>query len=183
MEHTPAIDLEVALDLIRRSPGDSGRIEMIVRRPSPGEREILDQAELNLEEGVAGDSWNVRSSKRTPDGSPHPDMQLNLINARVAAALTADPAWRAMTGDQFHIDLDLSPANLPPGTRLAFGTAVAIVTDQPHTGCVKFAQRFGLDAHRWINSPAGKDLNLRGINARVAVPGTVSAGDLIVKLD
>ena len=181
MEHTSQALLDAGLDRIRQSPPTGGAVEMIVRRPVPGERDVLESVELTVSEGVAGDSWNQRSSRRTADGSPHPDMQLNIVNSRAAAILAPDAAHRAMLGDQLHLDLDLSAANLPPGTRLRIGTAVIVVTDQPHTGCAKFTERFGLDAHRWVNSPAGRELNLRGINARVEVPGTVRTGDTVTK--
>ncbi|MEQ1702321.1 MAG: MOSC domain-containing protein, partial [Ilumatobacteraceae bacterium] len=78
--------------------------------------------------------------------------------------------------------LDLSEQNLPAGTRLAIGSAVIEITDQPHTGCAKFADRFGLDAARWVNSPAGKELKLRGINARVVTPGLIRRGDVVAKV-
>lgn len=182
MAHTSAEELTAGLADVRRSPRSVGIVELIVRRPAPGEREILHVAEINVTEGVAGDSWNQRTSKRTVDGSPHPDMQLNIINARVSRLLSADEAVRALAGDQLHVDLDLSAVNLPAGTRLELGSAIIEVTDQPHTGCVKFTERFGLDAHRWVNSPDGHELNLRGINARVVQPGTVARGDVIRKL-
>jgi hypothetical protein len=182
MTHATEEQLAIRTDEVRQSPSDAGSVVMIVRRPAVDLREVLGSAELNIAEGIAGDSWNQRSSKRTDDGSPHPDMQLNLINSRVSAILAEDPDQRALAGDQLHVDLDLSYDNLPPGTQLALGTAVIMVTDQPHTGCAKFTQRFGLDAHRWVNSPVGKELNLRGINARVVVPGVVSAGDTITKI-
>jgi MOSC domain-containing protein YiiM len=80
------------------------------------------------------------------------------------------------------VDLDLSEQNLPPWTRLAIGSAVIEVTDQPHTGCAKFVERFGLDAMKFVNSPAGRSLRLRGLNARVVMPGTIRTGDAVRKL-
>lgn len=182
MVHLTTTELEAGLAHVRESPQNRGRVELIVRRPALGEREVLEQVELNMAEGVAGDTWNVRGSKRTDDGSSHPDMQLNLINARVAALIAIDPDRRALAGDQLHLDLDLSAANLPAGTQLSLGSAVIEITAQPHLGCAKFTQRFGLDAHRWVNSALGRELNLRGVNARVVTPGIVSHGDTAVKL-
>ncbi len=153
-----------------------------MRRPAEDEREVLDEGELDLAEGLVGDTWQFRGSSRTPDGGPHPDMQLNVINARAAALVAADTDRRVLAGDQLHLDLDLSADNLPAGTRLALGSAVIEVTDQPHTGCQKFSARFGVDALRFVNSPEGKALRLRGLNARVVVPGTVRTGDTVRKL-
>ena len=154
-----------------------------MRRPAIGERQILHVGELNLTEGLAGDTWSQRTSKRTDDGSPHPDMQLNVINARVSRLLAADDdSVRALAGDQLHVDLDLSGANLPAGTRLRLGSAIIEVTDQPHTGCAKFTERFGLAAHRWVNSPDGRELNLRGINAKVVQAGTVATGNTVTRI-
>jgi hypothetical protein len=176
--------LEAGLDEIRSSPRDSGTLELIVRRPAIDAREVLDEAELSTIEGVVGDTWSVRGSGRTGDGGAHPDMQLNVINARVIRLLADSPdgeRW-ALAGDQLYLDLDLSEANLPAGTRLALGTAVIEITDQPHTGCEKFSARFGVDALRFVNSPVGRELHLRGINARVVESGVVRAGDAVHKL-
>jgi len=143
---------------------------------------VLDVAELNCQEGLAGDTWRIRASSRTPDRTAHPDMQLNIMNARAIALIAqADDRW-ALAGDQLFIDLDLSEANLPPGTRLRIGGATIEVTDQPHTGCTKFVARFGRDAMEFVNSPIGKTLHLRGINAKVVVPGTIRAGDVVRKI-
>src|SRR5262249_8203653 len=159
------------LDRIRRSPKDEGVLELIVRRPQTDKREVLEEGELDLAEGLVGDSWKTRGSSRTPDGSSHPDMQLNIMNSRVIALVARDKNRWQLAGDQFFIDLDLSAPNMPPGTRLALGSAVIGVTDQPHTGCNKFVERFGLDAMKFVNSPIGKELHLCGINARVVRPG------------
>jgi MOSC domain-containing protein YiiM len=110
-------------------------------------------------------------------------MQLNIINARLTRLIAGDdPLRRALAGDQLHVDLDLSHDNLPAGTRLAIGDAVIEVTDQPHTGCAKFAARFGAAALRFVNVGAGRELRLRGLNARVVQPGTIRAGDAVRKL-
>ncbi|MCB0043712.1 MAG: hypothetical protein KDE23_28690, partial [Caldilinea sp.] len=112
----------------------------------------------------------------------HPEMQLNLMNSRVIAHIAQDPARRQLAGDQLFVDMDLSKTNLPAGTRLAIGTAVIEVTPVPHTGCAKFVERFGADAMKFVNSPVGKELCLRGINAKVVQPGTIRTGDRITKL-
>ena len=182
MRHLTRAELDAGLPAIRVSPADVGTVELIVRRPAMGEREVLEVGDLDPVVGLVGDTWSVRESRRTPDRSPHPDMQLNVMNARVSALLAVDPERRSLAGDQLHVDLDLSTENLPPGTRLALGTAVIEVTDQPHNGCAKFSERFGPEAVRWVNSPEGKALHLRGINARVVQAGTVRAGDRIRKV-
>lgn len=182
MEHRSSADLSALLDEVRRSPGDNGRVDLIVRRPAVDEREVLEEAELDLDLGLVGDTWGIRPSSRSADGGAHPDMQLNLTNARASALIAVDDDRRPWFGDQLHVDLDLSGNNLPPGTRLQLGTAVIEITDQPHTGCAKFSGRFGLDALRFVNSPAGRALNLRGVNAKVVVPGTVRRGDTVRKV-
>ena len=175
-------ELEAALDEIRGAPREEGPLKLIVRRPRVEEREVLREAELDLVEGLVGDNWRTRGSSRTPDGSSHPDMQLNIMNARVIALLARHPDRWQLAGDQLFVDLDLSAANLPPGTRLALGSAVIQVTDQPHTGCKKFLERFGAAALKFVSSPLGRELNLRGINARVVQPGIIRTGDLARKL-
>lgn len=175
-------ELEAGLEQIRQSPKDSGVVELIVRRPRMDEREVLDEAQLTSEAGLVGDMWNVRFSKRTPDGSPNTDQQLTLMNSRVIALLTQDKERWPLAGDQLFVDLDLSADNLPAGTRLQVGSAIVEVTAQPHTGCDKFSARFGRDALVFVNGPAHRDLRMRGINARIVQPGTVKAGDVVRKI-
>ncbi|MEO1061043.1 MAG: MOSC domain-containing protein [Actinomycetota bacterium] len=180
MEHRTEDELTAALPELRAAPADVGRLEMIVRRPAVDEREVLEEGELDLTVGLVGDTWQDRGSSRTDDGSSHPDMQLNVMSARMVDLIAGSRDRWALAGDQLYVDLDLSGANLPPGTRLHLGDeAVIEVTDQPHLGCAKFTRRFGLPAHRFVNSELGKELHLRGINAKVAVPGTIRAGDQI----
>jgi hypothetical protein len=180
--HRTTEEMEAAVDHFSSAPADVGRVELVVRRPHKGEREILDEGTLDVVDGLVGDNWSSRPSSRTPDGSAHPDMQLNVINARLSSFVAVDPDRRALAGDQLHVDLDLSEANLPPGTRLSLGSAVIEVTAQPHTGCAQFVERFGRDAMRFVNSPVGRQLRLRGLNAKVVVSGTVRPGDEVRKL-
>ncbi|HJR25752.1 MAG TPA: hypothetical protein VJ804_09775 [Acidimicrobiales bacterium] len=181
--HHSRSELEAGLAHVRAAPADGGTLELIVRRPAVGEREVLEEGELDLAEGLVGDTWKDRASRRTEDGGPHPEMQLNVMNARAALlAAAGDPERRALAGDQLYLDLDIGHDNLPAGTRLSIGAAVIEVTEQPHTGCAKFAERFGQDAVRFFNSPEGKALRLRGLNAKVVVPGTIRRGDPVNKV-
>jgi MOSC domain-containing protein YiiM len=180
--HATAEELEAGLDAIRQSPASAGVVELIVRRPAVDEREVLDEARLDAEEGLVGDDWRTRGSSSTPDGSSHPDRQLTLTNSRLIALVAGDRERWPLAGDQLYVDLDLSPQNLPVGTRLALGSAVLEVTDQLHTGCAKFTYRFGSAAIRFVNSRAGRALRLRGMYAKVVEPGTVRRGDTIRKV-
>lgn len=173
--------LRAALPHIRQSPSSAGTLALIVRRPQVDAREVLAEGELNPTEGLAGDSWRHRGSSRTSDGAAHPDMQLNLMNARVIEAIAGSTKRWPLAGDQLFVDLDLSASNLPPGTRISIGEAVIEITAQPHTGCGKFAARFGVDALKFVNSPEGRVLNLRGVNARVVKAGLIRSGVIVRK--
>ena len=180
-EYPTETELQAAMAWIGQSPQDEGKLEMIVARPSVEQREVLASGQLDPTEGLVGDNWQVRGSKRTDDGSAHPDMQITLMNARAIQTLTPDRGRWPLAGDQLFVDMDLTPENLPPGQQLAIGTALLEITAMPHTGCDKFTARFGHDAIRWVNSPSGRQLRLRGIYAKVIQPGTIQVGDVIQK--
>ena len=141
---------------------------------------MIQEGKLDLTEGLVGDNWIKRGSSRTSDGTSHPDMQLTLMSSRVIALVSQDKDRWHLAGDQFFVDMDLSRENVPAGTKLTFGTAIIEVTPEPHTGCGKFVERFGADAMKFVNSR--KDLNLRGVNAKVVQPGVVRVGDTAKKL-
>jgi hypothetical protein len=175
----PARELDRHLDDVRAAPRDGGRLELIVRRPAEDERELLEVAELDPDLGLVGDGWKARGSRSTPDGSADPATQLTLISTRVLAAIEPDRSRWPLAGDQLYVDLDLGTESLPAGTRLAIGTAVVEVSEEPHTGCSKFRARFGADALRWINGPTGRELRMRGLNARIVQGGSVRVGDAV----
>ncbi len=167
--------LEAELTSIENSPTLQGTVDLIVCRPEVNQRAELEQAVLTLEDGLLGDNWRSRQA--------HIDTQLNLINSRVMAALEKNQSRWQLAGDQFYVDFDLSKANTPAGTRLKIGSAIIEVTAEPHLACGKFADRFGRDAARFVNSSRGKSLNLRGINAKVILPGEVTLGACIARLE
>ncbi len=172
--HPDAEALKAGLEHICQAPADEGRLELIVRRPEEDQREVLAEAELSFEEGLVGDSW------RRDDGDP--ETQLTVMNARAAQLVAGSRERWPLAGDQLYLDMDLSLANLPPGTRFSLGEAVIEVTAEPHTGCRKFVDRFGAPAMIFVNSAEGRRLNLRGINARVVQAGRVRVGDIARKL-
>ncbi len=182
VKHLTMPELEAALDHLREAPKDGGVVELIVRRPQTDQREVLDEAELDPVKGLIGDSWCMRPSSKTPDGSPHPEMQINIMNSRVTALVAQDKDRWPLAGDQLYIDMDLSKDNLPGGTRLAIGSVVLEVSPLPHTGCHKFVSRFGVDAMKFVNSPLGKEMCLRGINARIVQGGIIRIGNKATKL-
>ncbi len=162
----------MTIDDVRQSPREEGTIELIVRRPREDVREVLAEAELDPDAGLLGDRWAA-------DEVPKPVAQLTLMNARSAAMVAGPREQWPLAGDQLYVDLDLSTVNLPPGSRLSLGSAVIEITDEPHNGCGKFVRRFGVDAMKLVNSPAGREVRLRGVYAKIVAAGTVRTGDQI----
>lgn len=180
--HLSKAELEAGLGEIRQAPKDKGSVTLIVRRPQKGERELLEEGELDFVEGLVGDNWLKRGSGSRPDGSADPEAQLTIMNVRAIALIAPDEARWPLAGDQVYVDLDLGGDNLPAGTQLALGSAIVEVTAVPHTGCKQFVQRFGAEAMKFVNSKVGRELNLRGINTKVIQPGTFRVGDIIKKV-
>lgn len=180
MRHLSTGELQAGLDNILQSPADAGLIEMLVLRPDVGERTTVEAVKLVERTGADGDSYMDRGDPRTKDGSADPEAQITIMNSRVLDLITGGDRdhWK-WAGDQILVDMDLTADNLPPGTRLRIGSAVLEVSATPHTGCAKFAQRFGLDAARWIDSDP--ELRLRGLNALVVTTGSCAVGDLVMK--
>jgi MOSC domain-containing protein YiiM len=177
--HLTIDELVEGLQEIVRAPRDGGVLEMIVRRPSVGQRELQLEAQLDVEHGLVGDNWAVRNRPRQPNR----EAQLTLMNARVTALVAQDRERWPLAGDQLYVDLDLSEANLPAGSRLRIGAAVVEVSVLPHTGCAKFVARFGQDAMTFVNAPGHRELRLRGMNTRIVRSGVIRVGDTIHRLD
>jgi MOSC domain-containing protein YiiM len=180
MSHKDLAQLAAALPTITASPTSAGLIAMICARPSAGVREVLSEGVLDASVGLVGDNWHTRG---TPEKPLNPAKHLTLMNSRVIAALTDDVGRWRLAGDQLFVDLDLSFGNLPTGTRLeiASGGVLLEVTEAPHNGCAKFAERFGAEALRWVNLPENRELRLRGVYVRVVVGGRVQVGSTIAK--
>jgi MOSC domain-containing protein YiiM len=180
VRHAPWEDLQAGLESMRAAPREQGVVELIVRRPAVGEREVVSEGALDVDRGLVGDNWSTRG--RSGGRPANPNAQITVMSARAAALIAGERERWPLAGDQLYVDFDLSDSNLPPGTRLEVGDAVLEVPVDPHTGCKKFRARFGLDALRFVGSPEGRALNARGINARVVQGGQVRAGDAIRKL-
>jgi hypothetical protein len=173
--HRTTEELEDFLDHICSAPSDGGPIEMIVRRPDEDEREVVESGQLDQDVGLVGDDWSRR-------GEPDSGTQLTLINSRVLEAVAGERHRWPLAGDQIVVDLDLSKDNLPPGTRLKIGDAEVEISPIPHTGCAKFAGRYGREGLRFVNVGEGRERRFRGVYATVVDGGSFSVGDKITKV-
>ena len=175
MEATSTLEqLDARWAQTEQSPQDDGTVELIVRRPAADQREELESATFTAEAGLTGDDWLRRSAD--------PDAQITLMNSRVIQLLAGDKSAWAASGDQLFVDLDISQENLPPGTRLQLGEVVMEISTLPHTGCTKFARRFGGSSRKWVMTDEGQLERRRGVYARVTVGGVITVGDRISKL-
>ena len=169
--HRPLEELEAGLRALCAPPRDGGRLALLVRRRADGVRETPERAHLSPEEGLEGDGW----SRRPPRD---PAAQLAVMR-RDVAELIANGQSLCVFGDNLFVDLDISAANLPPGTRLRLGGARLEVTPEPHDGCLKFKGRFGQDALRLVSAKPTRGQNFRGVYLRVVEAGEVRVGDPI----
>ena len=179
---TPSRDLDRHTAHVRAAPRDEAAITLIVTRPDTDQREVVASAQLTPEEGLVGDHWLARGNAKMPGGVANPEAQITLMSTRVLEAIEPDPARWPIAGDQLYLDMDLSESNLPAGTRLAVGEAEVLVTELPHTGCVKFAGRFGHDALRWISTHEGRSMRMRGMYVKVVRAGAVHTGDMVRRI-
>ena len=181
--HANRADLDARLHELQALETSSGTLEMIVARPAEGERETPATARLTIEAGLVGDRWLATAGHRMDTaGAIDRGNQLTLMSTRVLGLLADRERW-PLAGDNLLVDMGLAAEGLPPGSRLAIGDEVVVeISEEPHTGCAKFSARFGSDALRFVNSPEGRELRLRGVNAYVVEEGTVSVGDAIRRL-
>lgn len=160
-------ELETNRAALPPAPRDAGLVRLLVARGHNGQREMLSHAHMTPESGVPGDAWGRQRH-------PAPEAQLTVIQIDVAE-LIANGQPLTLFGDNLYLELDLSAANLPPGSRLRAGTVTLEVTPELHDGCGKFRARFGDAALRLVSRPDVRHLNLRGVYMRV-----VEAGDMAV---
>lgn len=182
MRHRTEAEILEGFNHVKNSPIDAGQLAGIVIRPRSNERTSLKECRLSPERGTEGDNWALDCWLKLPDGRPHPDVQICIMNSRMIdlIAVTRD-RWE-LAGDNLFVDLNLSRENLVTGQRLKIGECLLEITEQAHNGCNKFKARFGAPALEIVNSPAGKQLRLRGIYAKVIEAGRVCVGDTIRKV-
>jgi hypothetical protein len=181
-QHASTIELELGLPEILASPIDIGHLTAIFVRPTTNERRTLDSATLTPEDGIVGDRWAKDSYYRLNDGRSDPRCQVSIMNDRFLRQIAGDDDDMCLAGDNLIVDLDFSEANLPAGSQVAIGPEVILeISDLKHTGCSKFARRYGPDAKTFANNKQGTALHLRGRYARIFRGGTIRVGDEVRK--
>jgi MOSC domain-containing protein YiiM len=184
VEYLTVEQIQAGLSDVMASPREAGTLDAIVIRPGQDQREFRQAVYLSPENGIDGDRWATMTGHlKSDEVQSARASQVSLMNARLLRLIAGDESRMALAGDNLIVDLDLSEANLPVGQKLSVGEALIEVTDHPHTGCGKFASRFGPDAVRFINAHERRPLRLRGLYARVLKAGTARVGDVVHKVE
>lgn len=172
--HLSHAEIETGYAALPPAPKDEGRVILIVSRPATDKRDTPERVVITPEGGVPGDGWG-----RNPNRNP---LSQITVMRRDIIELLGNGQPLTVPGDNLVVDLDLSDANLPAGTRLRVGAAVVEVTPEPHNGCSKFRARFGDDALRFVQARETRHLNLRGIHFRVIEAGEIAVGSAVTVL-
>jgi len=158
------------LEALAAPPTAAGSVHAVVCRQSGEHRTTPPQVRLCPDQGVLGDRW--------AHGSAKPEMQVAVMRTDVAH-LIAGGQHPAMFGDNILVDLDLCSDHLPPGTKLRVGSALCVVSTEPHVACNQYARRFGMAAFKLTADKRWREQNLRGIYMSVLEAGQVAPGDAI----
>jgi hypothetical protein len=187
MKHAPgnpisAAELDAALPSVLDAPRDAGIVRLLCTRPKPNARNFPEVLTLTRSAGVTDDYHQAQPWLTLADGRPDPRIEVSIMPWRVL-----DLCWRerdrvAHPGDNIAVDMILAEADLPPGTRLAVGTAILRVSDVPNDGCAKWKVRCGRDAYKWITTPEHLKLRLRGLYAQIEQDGEVRIGDTLRRI-
>lgn len=174
--------LTQGLPYIQDAPRDGGELKCIVIRPELGIRQEIEKGVLSVSGGLSGDRWVRDSWRVTETGAPHPDVQICVMNARCLELVAGSRDRWAAAGNNLVIDMDLGLSNLPPGSRLAIGTAEIEITAEPHFACGSFIERYGREAGIFFNTGTGRAECLRGRYAKVVADGEIAVGDRARKI-
>ncbi len=169
--HLSRAELEEGWLALAPPSKSTGEVHCVVIRNPDGTRSQPSRATLDPKLGLVGDRWSAGSAK--------PTMQIAVMRTDVAH-LIANGQPPALFGDNLLIQMDLSSENLPHGTAVRVGTALCVVSTEPHNACNRFAQRFGLPAMAITADKRWRDHHLRGIYLTVLEAGVVSPGDAVV---
>ena len=177
-----AADLLAALPHVLAAPKTDAAIAMLCFRPGFGLRSFPGSLSMTRAGGIAGERWLTHPWLKLPDGSPDPRIQVSILPSRVLDLVWRDRVGTVHPGDPIVADLNMTEANLPPGTLLQVGTAILRVSDEPNDGCVKWKARYGGAAMDWITAPENSALRLRGVLCSIEQDGKVRAADRIMVL-
>ncbi len=180
--HLSYEQLEQGLPDILDAPKDHGELKLISTRPVSGQRELHDTIQLSVEKGVTGDKWDHDCWMTLEDGSSDPEVQVTIINTRSINTIAQHKDRWSLSGDNLFVDMHLGKDNLKTGDQLSLGTSILEITGEPHTACLKFANRYGRDACRFVNEKRGRELRLRGTHAKIVKDGIATLGDKLTKL-
>jgi hypothetical protein len=175
MTHVTTATLTAALPHVLAAPKTDAPIAMLCYRPDFGQRTFPDSLTLTKAMGIPGERWLKHPWLRLADGTPDPRIQVSLLPTRVLELVWQDRETTPHPGDPIVADLDMTDANMPPGTLIQAGTAILRVSDEWNNGCVKWKARYGADAAAWIT--AQPQLRLRGLLCSVEQDGVLHVTD------
>ncbi len=162
--------LDARLRALPTPPRDGGLLELVVARHPDG-RLTPARGRFSRAGGLEGDRWVLGKAK--------PVEQISVMRTAVARVVAAGQPLQTF-GDNLFVDLDLHADALLAGTVLRIGSARFVVSDEPHTGCRLFRDRFGLDALALLSRPEWRPYRLRGVYFTVLEDGEAGPGDAIV---